>query len=895
MPARTMRAVAVLLAAACAAVSAQIAWTPIFLDGSSQVDLWTQSSSGCTCPGGSEDCACCVRDGACPCGDIAPTRCAQCGLEQYCSNMCNITIDSRVLKNKSGKTFGQIKSPSIEGPGACSYVLQPDAGQRVEIQLYRLVSVGRFNGSSCIGGWLQLGDGSAVQDATGTAQTRLCGTNERYTPPVVLFADHGASVLDFRITDKTIRSQFLAFFSFTSLSNTQGVGFHPRGGSRIPHTDCDWLYQDVSCRGSGTCVLASPGYPGLYPPHRRCRYLFATNSVHTRVKIIFTSIMLPRNHCATDYLTLRAGSSPSAPLLASLCSERIATLEHPGPNLLLEFNSGPLIPPYDYNGFIAKLEFLEKIDTSGPPPTVAASPPLAALTHLTHGERNILAENDAASNEISTNTGDHIGCGATVRGYGAGGIRSGHFDTRTTAWRSQCVIHLVGIPTDVVQVSLFNYNLRLQSCRSHIEILEGLHEFGARGERGDRFERGDRALLRVCGPSVREARDPSGRFLFRQAVTSKGSNLTILVRRATSQSVDEEEFVDGAFAFHDEQHEGTASPDATCASTHYGLASPAHGGVSAPSHHHIFWNIEERLMCTHRFIPASNQSVTIEIQRLDRMWSAEQPGSVATGAGGCRTACGDAGCECRAATPLQYHDHVALVAGDGTHLSCLCGDFQAAWLPVVVRSWTSLRLEYSVAHYTYASRGFDYAAAYSFNDDAMCGQRTYTTHSGEITSRNVTVTGSLNEFFYQQCTWVLDSNVERQLYIDISSEQDKSCSSWNITLHEWSGMGAHSDGGLAASAGDLLYTFCARQKNHTFTLPWRLNTVVIRLVALSRQQPLYTIRWRSQVVRANNRLGPPTPVPAASAKASRPEHIVTTYLLFSLLSGFLASKYFVIK
>lgn len=50
---------------------------------------------------------------------------------------------------------------------------------------------------------------------------------------------------------------------------------------------------------------------------------------------------------------------------------------------------------------------------------------------------------------------------------------------------------------------------------------------------------------------MREARDPAGRFLIRQAVTSKGANLTILVRRATSQSQDEEEFVDGAFAFHD--------------------------------------------------------------------------------------------------------------------------------------------------------------------------------------------------------------------------------------------------------------------------------------------------------------------------------------------------------
>ncbi|XP_041975372.1 uncharacterized protein LOC121730413 [Aricia agestis] len=863
-------AVALLLAAAAATVTSQIAWTPIFLDGSSQVDLWTQSSSGCACPGGGgEQCACCVRDGACPCGDVAPARCAQCGLEQYCSNMCNITIDSRILKSKSGKTFGQIKSPSIEGPGVCSYFLQPDAGQRVEIQLYRLVSAGRFNGSSCVGGWLQLSGASAVQDTTGEAETRLCGTNERYTPPVVLFADYGASVLEFRIIEKTVRSQFLAFFSFTSLSNTQGVGFHPRGGSRIPHTDCDWLYQDVSCRGAGTCVLASPGYPGLYPPYRRCRYLFATNSVHTRVKIVFTSILLPRDHCTTDYLTLRAGSSPSAPLLASLCEERSKTLEHPGPNLLLEFNSGALVPPYDYNGFIAKLEFLERQDASDPTPTVAvASQPLAALVHPNHnGDKSSEIEVDALSNEISTSNG-RVGCGATVRGYGPGGVRSGHFDTRTATWRAQCAIHLIGTPTDVIQVSLFNYNLRLQSCRSHIEILEGLHELSARGDRVDRSERIDRALLRVCGPAVREARDPAGRFLVRQAVTSKGSNVTIFVRRASSRNVDEEEFVDGGFAFHDEQHEGTVSPDATCAATHYGLSSPPHGGVSAPSHHHIFWNIEERLICTHRFIPASNQSVTIEIQRLERMWSAEPPGAVA-GGGGCRTACGDAGCECRALTPLTYHDHIALVAGDGTHLSCLCGDFQAAWLPVVVRSWTSLRLEYSVAHYTYASRGFDYAAAYSFNDDAMCGQRTYTTHSGEISSKNVSVTGSLNEFFYQQCTWVLDSNVERQLFIDISSEQDKSCSSWNITLHEWSGLRAHSEGGLAATAGELLYTFCARHKNHTYTLPWRLNTVVIRLVALSRQQPLYSIRWRSQVVRANNRLGPPTPAPAAAALAPK--------------------------
>lgn len=70
-------------------------------------------------------------------------------------------------------------------------------------------------------------------------------------------------------------------------------------------------------------------------------------------------------------------------------------------------------------------------------------------------------ESNVVSNEVSTNNGGgRVGCGASVRGYGPGGTRSGHFDTRATGWRTQCAIQLLGAPTDVVQVSLFNYNLR---------------------------------------------------------------------------------------------------------------------------------------------------------------------------------------------------------------------------------------------------------------------------------------------------------------------------------------------------------------------------------------------------------------------------------------------------
>lgn len=63
-------------------------------------------------------------------------------------SVCNMTITSTELLKHSGKTFGQIKSLSLEGPDYCWFTFVPTASERVEVQIYRLVNVGRFNGTT---------------------------------------------------------------------------------------------------------------------------------------------------------------------------------------------------------------------------------------------------------------------------------------------------------------------------------------------------------------------------------------------------------------------------------------------------------------------------------------------------------------------------------------------------------------------------------------------------------------------------------------------------------------------------------------------------------------------------------------------------------------------------
>ena len=49
-----------------------------------------------------------------------------------------------------------------------------------------------------------------------------------------------------------------------------------------------------------------------------------------------------------------------------------------------------------------------------------------------------------------------------------------------------------------------------------------------------------------------------------------------------------------------------------------------------------------------------------------------------------------------------------------------------------LRSWSPLKVVYTVAHYSWNMKGFVFKATYTFNNDAVCGQRTITQTAGKF-------------------------------------------------------------------------------------------------------------------------------------------------------------------
>ncbi|XP_006620820.1 uncharacterized protein LOC102680309 isoform X3 [Apis dorsata] len=753
--------------------------------------------------------------------------------------MCNITLDSRQLFSKSDRGFGQIKSPSLEGPSRCTYRFVPDTGQRVELQIYRLISIGRHNGTACEGGWLQLEGGG-----------RVCGPNERFDRPVVLFSDKSVPILHMQINESTTRSQFLAYFSFSSKASVS-VGWPVRGGESKNNTECDWIYNDTDCLDG--CVLASPGYPGLYPPNIRCLYSI-TSGPRMSIAINFTAVLLPEKHCTSDYIAVYSGSTTSSPLLKMLCFKNKTSLTYSGRKLLVEFRTGPEVPPFDYNGFVATLNFIE-ITTEAPTTvtTDITNKSVDTTKPINGGGYNVMYSNRDLQDHRKDQGTISGSCDLEVSGEK---VRAGHHDTRGKLKSTTCKLVLHGRAYDTGHVSLTSYNLSAQACQSSIEIFDGPSEGTAK------------SLERICSPVQRPPPEfvQQDTYVEPKRYSSNGRDMTVVLKRATNSPTDEE-YMDVSYYFHDEREGGTQQPASVCDVEYYGLTSPVKGSVVHPDPYRLF-SMERPIKCRQHFIPAANQSVIIRVESSLKQ-SPDSP---------CKTKCGDSGCQCVSNKTLESMDHLLLVSETGHIVTCLCGNYQD-WLPVGIRSWMPVYIEWSRS----SKAGLNFRAAYEFIKDTYCGYHTTTKPEGEVNGGDLASSGlKLNQYYQQKCTWILNSMTDRQLTIEVKSTQNRPCTAWNLTIHEYSKNGD--------PAGPRLHTFCSRDTYKNFTLPWKTNTVVVRLQALGRTAPEYTMKWRSESVIANTHKSGPSPAPNHVIDSSTGNGLLEArnLILFAILFAYMA-------
>ncbi|XP_074106935.1 uncharacterized protein LOC141532480 [Cotesia typhae] len=814
----------------------QMTWTPIFVSGESQVDFWTQSETGCACSfnSSSKNCACCVLSGGCSCGNAMPKRCAQCGLEQYCTNMCNITLDSKQLLRKSNRAFGQIKSLSVIGPTECFYRFIPDIGQRVELQIYRLISIGRHNGTACEGGWLELEGGA-----------RICGSNVRFDRPVVLFSDKSEATLRMQIHENTTRSQFLAYFSFASKASTS-VGWPMRGGKAINNTDCDWIFED--CLNTD-CILASPAYPGLYPANIRCRYLITSN-ITVSITLAFNSLLLSFNHCTDDYVAIYAGPTASSTMLKKLCNNEKMSIVHVGTELLVEFKSGSEMSPFNYNGFSAQVT-VNELTTLPPTTTTSFYSTIKSIEDnvnnsiiydvTKYNNRNL---KDLRSNSVAGSSITAAGCDLEIDGNKS---RFGHYNTRGKIQSDSCHFVLRGRVHDTVHILLISYNLSASSCKTVIEIWDD----GSPGE-----EKNLKNIKKICSPvqTVKRPRqfNHSERYSEPEHYSSTGRELTIVFKR-TDNKTDDQQFVEFSYYFHDEGEGGTLRPSSTCDVEYYGLSSSRQGQLTNPIFK--FFTTQDYIKCKQHFIPATNQSVVLTVDNGITNESSNKS---------CNTLCGDNGCHCVSDKHLDEINHVKLVSEPNNVVICLCGNYEN-WLPLRIRGWSPLYIEWSRSSGT----DLNVKAAYKFIEDTYCGDHSTTQLEGIVKTGDLTSNTISNQYYQQKCTWILDSTIDRQLTVEVESSQDRPCTSWNLTIHEYTRS--------ANPLGQRLYTFCSRDKHKNFTLPWKMNTAIIRLQALSRTAPQYVIKWRSVTTLGSTRKNQPSPAPDYVLKSSQSTISINNY------------------
>ncbi|XP_074656334.1 uncharacterized protein LOC141909670 [Tubulanus polymorphus] len=257
-------------------------------------------------------------------------------------------------------------------------LFEGESDQIVVVKVTRLFA-GRWdeNLGSCIGGRLLIYDGDKLYPNR-YLPTTLCGryndvrkimvkrVSSQNICKVVFHVDSAHSLVDFQMEVKFIKPDESNSFD---IKLTYGNYFP--GTGRVKGTLCDFVIDAADCETEYGCHLVSPGYPGIYPPSVRCKYLIK-QSQGKRVEVKLGGYnyrgkfdLKPSPGCTEDFIQIFEGDTTDSPIISRVCGVAGEHFISQGDSLLLEFVSGPGGPNWNYNGFDAQILTRWKINYTG--------------------------------------------------------------------------------------------------------------------------------------------------------------------------------------------------------------------------------------------------------------------------------------------------------------------------------------------------------------------------------------------------------------------------------------------------------------------------------------------------------------------------------------------------
>ncbi|CAK9805261.1 hypothetical protein ANTQUA_LOCUS4430 [Anthophora quadrimaculata] len=160
----------------------------------------------------------------------------------------------------------------------------------------------------------------------------------------------------------------------------------------------------------------------------------------------------------SDYIAVYTGPTTSSPVLGMICGKGKTSFTHSGQKLLVEFRTGPEVSPFDYNGFVATLTFIE--NTTEAPTTVtmdSMNKTVEANKSISAGGYNVWSNNQDLHDHRKDQGSTSSSCDLEVSGEK---VRADHHDTRGKLKSTTCKLVLRGRTYDTGHVLLASYNLR---------------------------------------------------------------------------------------------------------------------------------------------------------------------------------------------------------------------------------------------------------------------------------------------------------------------------------------------------------------------------------------------------------------------------------------------------